>query len=341
MKRTLADLTTLRVGGAIGAYVRAESEADVVDALRQAKAERREVFILGEGSNVVCSDDAFDGIVVHIANRGIVRTDDDHGTFVSVQAGEPWDDLVAWTIAEGLTGLEALSGIPGLTGATPVQNVGAYGQDVSAVLTAVVAWDRQRGETVHFTRADCDFDYRTSVFKRLPERWVIHEVTFQLKPGADSSVQYRELAEYLGCAVGDAVPAPQVREAVLALRRAKGMVLNPTDHDTWSVGSFFTNPIVGADIAARFPDDCPRYPATAAVKLSAAWLIQAAGIERGWGLVPEARISTKHVLALTNRGGATADDVLALAGAVRDRVREVHGITLHAEPRLIGCALGA
>lgn len=337
----LADLTTLRVGGAVSNSVIAASEVALIDAVSAADTAGTPVLLLGAGSNVVCSDDGFDGLLVHVATRGVARIDDDQGTVVSVQAGEPWDELVAWSIAEGLTGMEALSGIPGLVGATPVQNVGAYGQEVSSLITSVVAFDRSVGSVVHLERGDCGFAYRDSRFKHEPDRWVILEVTFALEVSAPSVVRYADLARVLGVSVGDAVPAADVRSAVLQLRRAKGMVLDASDHDTWSVGSFFTNPIVSADAASRFPPECPRYPATGGVKLSAAWLIESAGITRGWSVTPSApaRVSGKHVLALTNQGDATAADVLELARTIRERVLDVHGITLVAEPRLVGCSL--
>lgn len=337
----LADLTTLRVGGAVSNSVTATSEVALIDAVSAADAAGTPVLLLGAGSNVVCSDDGFAGLLVRVATRGIARIDDDQGTVVSVQAGEPWDELVAWSIAEGLTGLEALSGIPGLVGATPVQNVGAYGQEVSSLITSVVAFDRSIGSVVHLERGDCGFAYRDSHFKHEPGRWVILEVTFAFEVDAPSVVRYAELARVLGVSVGDSAPAADVRSAVLQLRRAKGMVLDASDHDTWSVGSFFTNPIVSEDVASLFPPECPRYPATGGVKVSAAWLIESAGITRGWAARPDARasISTKHVLALTNRGDASAGDVLELARAIRTRVAEAHGITLIAEPRLVGCSL--
>ena len=341
MSLLLSDCTTLRVGGEVSDTVVVTSEIQAIDAVSSADAAGTPVLILGAGSNVVCSDDGFSGLLVRMATRGIARIDDDQGTVVSVQAGEPWDELVAWSVAEGLTGLEALSGIPGLVGATPIQNVGAYGQEVSNLITSVVAFDRETGSVVHLASAECGFAYRDSRFKHEPDRWVILEVTFELNPAGLSEVRYAELARALGVDVGALVPAVDVRSAVLGLRRAKGMVLDSSDHDTWSVGSFFTNPIVSADVASQFPSQCPRYPATGGIKLSAAWLIQSAGIERGWAVRDDARarVSGKHVLALTNQGGASSADVLELAGAIRERVVSAHGITLTVEPQLIGCAL--
>jgi UDP-N-acetylmuramate dehydrogenase len=286
---------------------------------------------------VVCSDAGFAGQVLHIASTGIVRMDEPDGVFVMAAAGESWDDLVAWSVAEGLAGIEAMSGIPGLVGATPIQNVGAYGQDISSVCGDVVALDRHSGQIVHLSPAQLQFGYRTSALKREPDRYVITSVTLILQSSTTSPVTYHQLADVLGVSIGDVAPTPEIREAVLALRRAKGMVLDPADHDSWSVGSFFTNPIVVDDAAVD--NACPRYPADKGIKLSAAWLMESAGIEKGWGLTPAARVSTKHVLALTNRGDATTADVLELARAIRDRVQRVHGITLEVEPRLIGCSL--
>jgi UDP-N-acetylmuramate dehydrogenase len=335
----LSDCTTLRVGGAASRVAVAASESELMAAVREADHAGEAVLVLGGGSNMVCADAGFDGTVVRIATQGVTRIDDREGVaMVSVQAGEPWDDFVAWTLAEGLSGVEALSGIPGLVGATPMQNVGAYGQEVADVVATVVALDRATGQVEHLTAAECQFRYRMSRFKAEPERWVILAVTFALPVGSESVVRYAELASHLGVAVGDAVPAEDVRTGVLELRRTKGMVLDPADHDTWSVGSFFTNPIVSAEVADAFASECPRYPADSGVKLSAAWLIESSGIGRGWGVREDARarVSTKHVLALTNRGGATAADVLELAYAIRDRVKATHGIPLQIEPQLVG-----
>ena len=335
----LAELTTLRVGGPATHTTVAETEADLIAAVRAADDAGRAVTVLGGGSNVVCTDGELASELILIRTRGRTLIDANGMTQVSVQAGEPWDAVVAWTLEQGLTGLEALSGIPGLTGATPIQNVGAYGREIAEVLDSVAVLDRRTGAIGHLAAAECDFGYRMSRFKGEPDRWVILEVTMTLAPDAPAPVRYDELARALGVEVGDAVPARQVRTAVLALRSAKGMVLDDADHDTWSVGSFFTNPIVSAAIADGFASDCPRYPAQAGVKLSAAWLLESAGVHRGWGLNDRATLSTKHVLAITNRGAATAADILALAAEIRGRVHEVHGITLEVEPRLLGCEL--
>lgn len=337
MNARLADFTTLRVGGPVGGVQELRTENEIIDAVRTADRADQPILILGGGSNVVCGDAGFAGHVLHIASTGIVRMEEPDGVFVMVAAGESWDDLVAWSVAEGLAGIEAMAGIPGLVGATPIQNVGAYGQDISDVCGDVVALDRRTGQIVHLSAQDLQFGYRTSALKREPDRFAITSVTFILQESGTSTVKYQQLADALDVAVGEAAPLPQIRDAVLELRRAKGMVLDAADHDTWSVGSFFTNPIVADD--TTIDEQCPRYPANHGTKLSAAWLMESAGIEKGWGLTPAARISTKHVLALTNRGDASAADVLQLANAIRDRVHRMHGVMLEVEPRLIECAL--
>lgn len=337
MTARLAAFTTLRIGGPVAAVQTLDTEAEIVEAVRAADASGAAFLILGGGSNVVCADAGFPGTVLRIASRSVVRMDEPDGVFISAAAGESWHDLVMWSVAEGLAGIEAMAGIPGLVGATPIQNVGAYGQDISAVCSHVVALDRTAGQIVHLSPADLGFGYRTSALKRAPDRYIVLNVTLRLQASAVSTVRYTQLADALGIAVGDQAPIQDIAEAVLALRRAKGMVLDASDHDTWSVGSFFTNPIVSDD--ASIDAACPRYPAEVGVKLSAAWLIEAAGIEKGWGLNDRARVSNKHVLALTNRGGASAADIIDLASVIRERVRDAHGITLETEPRLLGCSL--
>jgi UDP-N-acetylmuramate dehydrogenase len=263
----------------------------------------------------------------------------------------PWDDLVANAVAEGRAGIECLSGIPGDVGATPIQNVGAYGQEVSATITEVVAYDRVARETVTVDAADCGFAYRTSRFKEDPARHVVLRVRFTLEDagGLSAPVKYAETARALGVGPGDRVPLAKARETVLALRAGKGMVLDPEDHDTWSAGSFFTNPVLGAGDYAAFLDRArallgadvtpPAYPEPGErTKLSAAWLIDKAGFTKGYGDGP-ARISTKHTLALTNRGGAKTEDLLALAREVRDGVHAAFGVTLVNEPVTVGVSL--
>ncbi|WP_370289249.1 UDP-N-acetylmuramate dehydrogenase [Nocardioides sp.] len=343
----LADLTTLRLGGPARRYVRVEDDAALIAAVGEADAAGEPLLVVGGGSNLVVADDGVAGTVVHVAGRGVRVVDDGCGVVeVSVAAGEPWDDLVARAVAEGWVGLEALAGIPGTTGATPVQNVGAYGQEVADTIARVRVWDRVlRGERT-FTAAECRFGYRTSRFKadRLDAwggRHVVLEVTFAFHPGDLSApVRYAELARTLGVEPGERAPLAEVREAVLGLRRGKGMVLDAAEHDTWSAGSFFTNPVLAPD---QVPDGAPAYAQPdGTVKTSAAWLIEQAGFGRGFGLDREpARVSlsTRHTLALTHRGGGTTEELLALAREVRDGVRARFGVELVNEPVLVGCAL--
>lgn len=357
---SLADLTTLRIGGPIGVLVETSTEEDFVEAIRSADALGDPLLILGGGSNVVASDLGFPGVVLRdrrtevaveqVAPGGDVR--------VTVAAGVPWDDVVAQAVVEGWAGLEALSGIPGSTGATPVQNVGAYGHEVSEVIEAVRVWDRAEGEVRELTRDGCSFSYRDSLLKRSMRdgdgrrwrptpRFVVLDVTLGLEAGNPfAPIRYVQLADALGVDLGQQVPLERVREAVLALRRSKGMVLDSGDHDTWSVGSFFMNPIVTAEQAARLPKETPRYPLddsdpTSLVKTSAAWLIEHAGFGKGFALTEgaPASLSTKHTLALTNRGGATSDDIVALARRIRDGVWEDFGVVLEPEPVLVGLEL--
>jgi len=357
----LADLTTLRVGGPAATLVETETEDDLVAAVRAADDDGVPLLVLGGGSNVLVADDGFEGTVVRDARRDISVADDPScgGYTVTVAAGTPWDDVVARAVAEGWVGVEALSGIPGSTGATPVQNVGAYGQEVAGVVAAVRTWDREERRLRRLACADCHFTYRHSLLKasmmsadpsgrvwRPTPRYVVLDVQFQLRSGDLSApVQYGQLADRLGIEVGEKRPLGDVRSAVLELRRSKGMVLDEDDHDTWSAGSFFTNPILGPGDASRLPDEAPRYPAgeaapTGAIKTSAAWLIEHAGFERGFMLpVSRAALSTKHALALTNAGGATAAQVIDLARHLRDGVRDAFGVVLEPEPVLVGLEL--
>lgn len=336
----LADLTTLRVGGPAARYVAARSDADLIAAIAEADDTGEPVLIVGGGSNLLVGDDGFDGLVVQVHTRGIDEADECGAARVTVQAGEPWDAFVATMVERGYAGVEALAGIPGSVGATPIQNVGAYGQEVADVVESVRVWDRTTREASDLARDDCDFGYRTSRFKAEPGRFVVLSVVMQLSRSALSRpVRYSELARGLGVGIGDRASLPAVRDEVLRLRGSKGMVLDDADHDTWSAGSFFTNPIVAESVAAALPQDAPAFPTPdGRVKVSAAWLIGFSGFERGWGDGP-ATLSTKHTLALTNRGSATAADVVALARTVRDRVRERTGITLVPEPTLINCSI--
>lgn len=337
----LADLTTLRVGGPAQRVVVADTEAVLVETVRAADAAGEPVLVLGGGSNVLVADRGFPGTVVQVATRGITAdVSDCSGATVTVAAGEDWATLVAATVEQEWSGLEALSGIPGLVGATPIQNVGAYGSEVAQTIARVRTLDRSTGRQASFTVSDCGFGYRTSRFKAEPGRYLVLEVTFQLVLGSLSApVRYAELAATLGVPVGARVPAVDVRRAVLELRSGKGMVLDADDPDTWSAGSFFTNPLLDHDAAARLPADAPRYPGPdGTVKTSAAWLIQHAGFGKGYGN-DKAALSSKHTLALTNRGDATAADLLALAREIRAGVRQRFGITLVEEPVLVECTL--
>ena len=343
MAERLADHTTLRIGGAARIWLEPQTEADLIDAVRTADDAGEPLLVLGGGSNVVVADAGFDGTVVHTGGLRGVRADDVaacSGAFMTVAAGEPWDAFVATTIGAGQVGVEALSGIPGLVGATPIQNVGAYGQEVSQTIARVRVYDRQERRVVTRSAVECHFGYRTSVFKAIPDRFVVLTVSFQFRLGTLSApVRYAELARTLGIEQGERAPMAEVREAVLALRRSKGMVVDPDDRDTWSAGSFFTNPVVEGVLADELPAEAPRYPQPdGKVKTSAAWLIEHAGFSRGFG-AGLARLSTKHTLAITNRGGATAADVISLAREIRDGVEHAYGVRLVPEPVLVGLVL--
>lgn len=354
----ISSLTTTAVGGPAGQYLEAATEREIIEAVAAADAAAEDLLIVAGGSNLVVDDAGYPGTVLRIVSRGITIDDtvaSCGGATVTVQAGHPWDDVVARTLAAGLVGLEALSGIPGSTGATPVQNVGAYGTDVSRTISRVRTWDREAGAIRGFASADLRFGYRDSLLKRTTAngspRYVVLTVEFQLEPGElGAPIAYAELAKALGCGVGDRVDSSRIRTEVLRLRAGKGMVLDSRDRDTFSTGSFFTNPIVDAGVAETLPADAPRFPAgeDGLVKLSAAWLIDRAGFGKGYGLPGtageyladgRAALSTKHTLAITNRGAATAADILAVARAVRAGVKEKFGIELHNEPLLINCAL--
>ena len=338
---TLAQRTTLRVGGAAQDWITATTEAELVDAVARADSRRTPVLLLGGGSNLLVSDEGFPGIVVEVATRGVVLDEEPDQVDLRIAAGEPWDDVVALAVRRGWSGVEALSGIPGRVGATPVQNVGAYGQEIASVVREVRALDRTTGRIATMAAPECGFGYRTSRFKAQPDRWVVLEVGLRLGVGGLGIARYGQLADALGVQVGDVAGVHAIRDAVLGLRRGKAMVLDDADHDTWSAGSFFTNPVVDEETAARVPDACPRYPAETGVKLSAAWLIEASGIDRGFSLTPSApaAISTRHTLAITNRGDATAVDLLDLARHIRAAVEGEFGIVLQPEVRLVGCSL--
>jgi UDP-N-acetylmuramate dehydrogenase len=334
----LADLTTLAVGGPIDRLVEVTTRDELIAAVRDADDAGRPLLVLGGGSNVVAPDSGWPGDVVLVRTRGVARRDTADGVALEVEAGEPWDDLVAFTVAHGLAGMEALSGIPGSTGATPVQNVGAYGQEVAALITEVQVYDRAAREVRVLEPAELGFSYRDSRLKQQPGASVVLGVTFALRPSTQSSaVSYAELAKVLGVELGDTAPLTEVREAVLGLRRGKGMVWDPADPDSRSAGSFFTNPVV--PVAAAVPG-CPSWPAgigadgAEQVKLSAAWLVQHAGFGRGTR-VGRVGTSSRHSLALTTEPGATATDLMAFAGQVVAAVRERFGVTLVPEPTAV------
>ncbi|WP_308200757.1 UDP-N-acetylmuramate dehydrogenase [Rhodococcus sp. HM1] len=339
----LSTLTTLRLGGPARVLAECATTDVLVDVVRLLDAEQVPTLILAGGSNLVVGDAGFDGVVVKIATTGVELDTDS----VRIEAGAVWDDVVARTVSAGFGGLEALSGIPGSAGATPVQNVGAYGVEVGSVLRRVRLLDRRTGEVRWVGPEHLGLGYRTSVLKHSDAALVV-DVELEVRPdGSSAPLGYRELATALGAEEGERRPAAEVREQVLALRRGKGMVLDETDHDTWSAGSFFTNPVVPegalpavlAAITERVGADVriPQFPAKGGTKLSAGWLIERAGFGKGFPSADApARLSTKHTLALTNRGNATAADLVALARQVRDGVQKVFGVRLEPEPVPVG-----
>ncbi|TPG13321.1 UDP-N-acetylmuramate dehydrogenase [Pedococcus bigeumensis] len=347
----LASLTTMRVGGPAARLVTGQTIDEVVDAVREVDDADEPLLVLGGGSNLVIADAGFAGSVVRLATDGVTVESADlcGGVMVRVAAGVVWDDFVAQAVREGWSGVEALSGIPGSTGATPVQNVGAYGQEVAQTIASVRVYDRAQQQVRTLASVDCDFTYRHSVFKAT-SRYVVLDVLFQLIPSELSQpVRYADLAGQLGVDTGERVPLGEAREAVLAQRRLRGMVLDESDHDTWSCGSFFTNPILSAHrfgtlesrAATRLGPDAsapPRFTDTDGnVKTSAAWLIDKAGFAKGYALPGSgAALSTKHTLAITNRGEATAYDVAALARHLQQGVHDVFGVTLVNEPVFVG-----
>ncbi|GAA2512715.1 MAG: UDP-N-acetylmuramate dehydrogenase [Kocuria sp.] len=366
----LSDLTTTAVGGPAAALVEAGSEEELLSAVAAADDAAQHVLLVGGGSNILACEQPFEGMVVHVASRGVVVVDEaDSQVLVEVAAGHPWDDVVRETVAQGLAGLETLAGIPGTAGATPVQNVGAYGAEVSQTIERVRTWDREERRERTFGFEELEFSYRDSALKRSMNagspRYVVLSVTFRLRRQDESlPVRYAQLATALGVEAGQCAPLELVRETVLRLRASKGMVLDPEDRDTFSTGSFFTNPVVAQEeLTDRIPADAPRYPVLdarghevpGAVKFSAAWLIDHAGFGKGFGLPGtrnelldldgaavaggRASLSTKHTLAVTNRGSATGEEVAAVARTVQRGVAEVFGITLVPEPVLLGLSL--
>jgi UDP-N-acetylmuramate dehydrogenase len=363
----LAEYTTLRLGGPAARFVSAASEDELIATVRAADAQAEPVLVLGGGSNLVVADEGFPGVVVLAGERGMQFAAAGDAVDVTAKTGQDWDEFVQVCLAQGLSGVECLSGIPGRAGATPIQNVNAYGQDVADTITSVRVYDRLIDQVVVMAAADCGFGYRTSVFKRQAAaggrgaalnpasatgRFVILAVTFRLPASPLSApVRYGELSRVLGVGEGGRVPVAAARAAVLELRRGKGMVLADGDPDTRSAGSFFTNPVVSearcGELAARFAaggePGMPHWPASdGQVKLSAAWLIEHAGFSKGWRLPGDpdgARISTKHALALTNPGRGTTASLIRLAREIQAGVLATFGVTLTNEPVLVGVEL--
>jgi len=336
----LAPLTTLRLGGPALRMVDLEREEDVAAAVRDAGDREQPLLILGGGSNLVVADEGFPGLVARMAIRGVRVRREPARVVVDVAAGEDWDSLVARAVDEGWSGLECLSGIPGLVGATPIQNVGAYGREVSQMLTRVHAFDRESEARVTLAPPECAFGYRTSAFK-VRHRWIVTGVELTLDASLESApVTYAELARALSLAPGQRAPIGRVREAVLALRGSKGMVLDPHDPESVSVGSFFVNPVLDgpalADLEARAGTRPPCFDAgDGRFKVAAAWLVERAGFPKGWGQ-GRVGVSSKHALALVNRGGASTRELLALARTIREGVRDRFGVVLEPEPVLVG-----
>jgi UDP-N-acetylmuramate dehydrogenase len=364
----LADYTTLGLGGPAKAFVSADTAHALIDAVRSADKAGEPVLLIGGGSNLVISDAGFPGTVIHVNTRGLTFVDVGDGVVdVTVAAGADWDDVVATAVGEGLAGLEPLSGIPGRAGATPIQNVGAYGREVAEVITEVRVYDRQEDQIRIIPNDGCRFSYRSSLFKsgrpeavvslpggtRSPAagqpRYVVLDVTFRLmRQSLSAPVKYAELASELGVELGEQAAVGEVRAAVVKIRSRKGMVLNPGDPDTRSAGSFFTNPVITAEefagletaAAAGGAGQVPHYPGgEGLVKVPAAWLIEHAGFAKGYGAPGPARVSSKHTLALVNAGEATTANLLALAREIVSGVRAAYGVTLTPEPILVGVTL--
>jgi UDP-N-acetylmuramate dehydrogenase len=346
----LADLTTLQLGGPARRVITCTTDSDVIETVRDADTRGEPLLVLGGGSNLVVADDGFDGVVALVRTRGVTRAADAEGVTLEVAAGEPWDEMVTSCVDAGLAGFECLAGIPGSVGATPIQNVGAYGGEIAETVRSVHVYDRADQRVLTLPSEACGFAYRSSIFKRHPDRWVVLRVTFRLaRDQLAAPVRYRELADALGVGLAERAPLRDVQAAVLRLRRGKGMVLDSNDPDTRSAGSFFLNPVLDAEHFSRLqaavsrrcgPDSRPpAFPQPdGRVKTSAAWLIDRAGFRRGQGDPCGIAISTKHVLALTNRGNGTAAELLALAQQIALGVRQAFDVELYPEPRLIGLA---
>ena len=335
----LRDYTSLRVGGPAKKFVEVATESEIIAAIEAAGD--TPILIIGGGTNILVADSGFEGTVIRINSHSMQsEVDACSGATLTIGAGENWDEFVATTLDRGFAGLETLSGIPGTVGAAPIQNIGAYGHEVSEFITRVRTYDRHAKGLKTFTNSECEFSYRNSHFKAHPGRYVVLDVQFNLRRGElTTPITYAELAKKLGIEVGEKAPISATRTAVLELRAAKGMLLNPNDRDSWSAGSFFTNPIISQEIAATLPTDAPRWPtADGKVKTSAAWLIEHSGVHKG-DSHGGARVSSKHVLALTNAGDATAADIAELAKSAQRSVFEKFGITLEAEVNLVGISL--
>ena len=335
---SLANLTTMHVGGPALHLVHAKTEAELIEFVRAADQSKTPVLILGGGSNLLISDDGFVGTVIRVETTGnSYEIDACSGGTVTVASGEDWDRFVEFTIDKGLANLESLSGIPGTVGGAPIQNIGAYGHEASEVIARVRAFDRVNDRITTFAAADCEFGYRTSIFKKQRDRWVILDVTFQLRRGEFSlPVQYSELANHLEVEVGARVPIADLRTAVLSLRGQKGMLAN---EEIWSAGSFFINPIISPEISETLPAQAPRWPQSdGRIKTSAAWLMEQSGVHKG-DRMAGAQISPRHVLALSNSGEATAKEIIELAKFARAKVKEAFGIELEAEVQFVGLSL--
>jgi UDP-N-acetylmuramate dehydrogenase len=336
----LAPLTTIGIGGPARFFFRAHSGDEVVEALDWARARDEQVFFLGGGSNLLISDTGFAGLVIQLDLHGItIEADDKTHAMVKVAAGEPWDRFVKFAVRREWAGIECLSGIPGSTGATPIQNVGAYGQEVAETIARVEALDRTTSRVTWFTNDECRFGYRSSLFKNIErERYVVLSVTFRLRRNGSATLKYPELRQYVeerGIALDDLAG---VREAVIAIRKRKGMVLDKRDPDTRSDGSFFMNPVLTPEQYAAFAQrapDAPHFPFGDDVKLSAAWLIEHAGFEKGF-VHGNVGLSSKHTLAIINRGRGTAAEVVELVEMIQGCVREQFGVEIHPEPNFIG-----
>ena len=337
----LSNFTTLKVGGPAQKILHAQTEDELIEFVKTADQAGEKLLILGGGSNLLISDAGFAGTVIKVESSGSsLDYDPCSGGMIEVSAGEEWDKFVALTIEKGFADLESLSGIPGTVGGAPIQNIGAYGHEVSETIARVRAYDRKKGEITTFTNEQCKFSYRNSIFKAESGRYVILSVSFQLRKGEQSlPITYVELANYLSVNVGDRSSVVEVRKAVLQLRGRKGMLIDTSDADSNSAGSFFVNPILSREIADKLPPEAPRWvQPDGRVKTSAAWLMEHAGVNKGEKLAG-AQISSKHVLALTNSGDATAGDIVKLAKMAREKVFEKFGIKLEAEVQLVGVDL--